>query len=82
MKETPRITFTLSLNKNPRISGEKGWDELGEGGYTAGSAGIFKLLRSTGIDSKESIPPAYVVWRANTTALFYSYSVPSPHRLF
>ncbi len=26
-------------------------------------AGIFKPLRSPGIDSKESIPPAYVVWR-------------------
>ncbi len=26
-------------------------------------ARIFKLLRSPGIDSKESIPPAYVAWR-------------------
>jgi hypothetical protein len=26
--------------------------------------GIFKLLRSPGIDFNESIPPAYVVWRA------------------
>ncbi len=25
--------------------------------------GIFKLLKSPGIDSKESIPPAYVAWR-------------------
>jgi hypothetical protein len=25
-------------------------------------AGIFKPLRNPGIDSKESIPPAYVVW--------------------
>jgi hypothetical protein len=25
--------------------------------------GIFKLLRIPGIDSKESIPPAYVDWR-------------------
>jgi hypothetical protein len=32
--------------------------------------GIFKLLRSPGIDSKELIPPAYVAWRAGTTALF------------
>ncbi len=30
-------------------------------------AGIFKLLRSPGIDSKESIPPAYVVWQAGTS---------------
>jgi hypothetical protein len=26
--------------------------------------GIFKLLRRPGIDSKESIPPAYEAWRA------------------
>jgi hypothetical protein len=31
--------------------------------------GIFKPLRSTGIDSRESIPPAYVAWRAGTTTL-------------
>ncbi len=43
-------------------------------------ARIFQLLRSSGIDSKESIPPAYVAWRAGVTTL--SYSVPSPHRLF
>ncbi len=33
--------------------------------------GIFKLLRSPGkIDSKESILPACVAWRAGTTNLF------------
>ncbi len=30
---------------------------------------IFKLLRSPGIGSKVSIPPAYVVWRDHTTTL-------------
>jgi hypothetical protein len=30
----------------------------------------FELLRSPGMDSKESIPPAYVDWRACTTILF------------
>ncbi len=30
---------------------------------------IFKLFRSAVIDSKESIPPAYVAWRAATTTL-------------
>jgi hypothetical protein len=30
-------------------------------------AGIFKLLWSPGIDSRVSIPPAYVAWRAGTT---------------
>jgi hypothetical protein len=38
--------------------------------------GIFKLLRSPGIDSKESIPPAYVAWRASTTTLFLLGSKP------
>ncbi len=37
---------------------------------------IFKLLRSLGIDSKESIPPAYVAWRAGTTTLFLLGSWP------
>jgi hypothetical protein len=34
--------------------------------------GIFKLLRSSVIYSKELIPPAYVAWRADTTTLFLS----------
>jgi hypothetical protein len=33
-------------------------------------ARIFKLLTNPGIDSKESIPPAYVAWRAGTISLF------------
>jgi hypothetical protein len=33
-------------------------------------ARIFKLLRSPCIDSKESIPPAYVAGRAGTTTPF------------
>ncbi len=37
---------------------------------------IFKLYRSPRIDSKESIPPAHVAWRAGTT------TVPSPHSWF
>jgi hypothetical protein len=41
---------------------------------------IFELLRSPGIDSKESIPTAYVSWQAGTITL--SFPVPSPYRLF
>ncbi len=37
-------------------------------------------LKSPGIGSEESIPPAYVAWRPLRQP--YSYSVPSPHRLF
>jgi hypothetical protein len=33
-------------------------------------ARIFKHLWSPGIDSKASIPPAYVAWRAGTIVLF------------
>ncbi len=29
-----------------------------------------EFVNFQGIDSKESIPPAYVVWRAGTTTLF------------
>jgi hypothetical protein len=40
------------------------------------SAGNFKLLRSPGIDSMESILLAYVAWWAGTQP--YYYSAPSP----
>jgi hypothetical protein len=41
------------------------------------AARIFKLLRSPGTDSKESIPPAYVAWQADTTTLFLLYTIPT-----
>jgi hypothetical protein len=34
---------------------------------------ICKRLRSPGIDSKASIPPAYVAWRAGTTTRFIGW---------
>jgi len=48
--------------------------------YQAGEIsrdGIIKLLKSPGIDSKESIPPANVAWRAGTTILILLGSKPS-----
>ncbi len=39
-------------------------------------ARIFKLLRSPRIDSKDSIPTAYVAWGAGTTTLFLLGSLP------
>jgi len=36
-------------------------------------ARIFKRLRSPGVDSKESIPPAYVAWRAGTSNIGLLY---------
>ncbi len=48
---------------------------------TFSRAGIFERVWGPGINSKEWIPPAYVAWRAGTIT-GYSYSVPSPHRLF
>ncbi len=38
--------------------------------YRPARARIIKLVRSPGIDSKESFPPAYVAWRAGTIILF------------
>ncbi len=45
-------------------------------------ARTFKCSWFPGIDSKEWIPPAYVAWQTGTKTLFYSSSVPNPHRLF
>ncbi len=42
----------------------------------AASDGIFKLVRSPGSDSMESIPPAHIAWRAGTTTLFLLVSQP------
>ncbi len=50
-----RIMVTSSLNKYPRIS----W------------ARICKHLRSPGINSEKSIPPAYVAWRAGATNMVF-----------
>jgi hypothetical protein len=44
--------------------------------YRLARGGIFKLLRSPEIDSKESIPPNYVARRAGTTTLFLLGSKP------
>ncbi len=50
----PKARADMSL----KLSKEKFW------------ALISKHVRSPGIDSKESIPPAYVAWRAGATTLF------------
>ncbi len=39
-------------------------------GQSDARARIFKLLRGPGIDSKESIPPAYAARQAGMTTLF------------
>jgi hypothetical protein len=39
--------------------------------------GVFKLISSPGIDSKESILPAYVAWRAGTTTLIDCSKIPA-----
>jgi hypothetical protein len=46
-------------------------------------ARICKRLRSPGIGSKESIPPAYVAWRAGTTtrAGIFKQSVEARNRV-
>ncbi len=49
--------------------GGEGRDESKRGVKRKFLARIFKLLRSPGIDSKESIPSAYVAWRAESETL-------------
>ncbi len=44
-------------------------------GFVSGD-GIFKLLRSPGIDSRESISPSYIAWRSGTATLFLLGSWP------
>ncbi len=56
-------TTTSSINSSlPPVAYTKVVNNISRGG-------IFKLLWSPEIDSKESIPPAYVAWRAGTKAL-------------
>jgi hypothetical protein len=42
----------------------------GTGPAASTRARIFKLLCGPRIDTKEPIPPAYVVWRADRATLF------------
>jgi hypothetical protein len=56
-----QLPLTLNLQQKPMTAG------AAVGGTRAR---ICKRLWSPGIDSKESIPPAYVAWRASTTTLF------------
>ncbi len=49
--------------------------------FLASRDGIFIHVRSPGINSKESVSPAHVAWRAGTTRQPFYYSVPSPHQL-
>ncbi len=85
----PRITIYRMVGGGG-VGGEGGrgrgrwrWRRAGTGILSAHSTShctpyrIFKLLRSPWIDSKESIPPAYVAWRAGTTTLFLP-GVPGP----
>ncbi len=43
---------------------------------TLSRAQTCKLLKGPGIDSKESIPPAYAAWQAGTKTLFLLGSLP------
>jgi hypothetical protein len=40
-------------------------------GQIVSRAGIFKLLRSPGIDSKEPILPAFVAWRSGGLTILF-----------
>jgi hypothetical protein len=47
-----------------------------QNGVRSNQSPNFKLLRSPKIDSKESIQPAYIPWRAGMSTLFLVGSLP------
>jgi hypothetical protein len=55
----------LTATSNPRLSLRQV-----DAGERLTRARTFKCLWGPGIDSKESIPPAYLAWRAGTITLF------------
>jgi hypothetical protein len=59
---------------------EKAWPSINNLilslGWPDREARIFKIFRSPRINFKESIPPAYVAWRAGTTTQFLLGSQP------
>jgi hypothetical protein len=75
--------LTVWPGKNPTVTGSssvleffikqsmEARNRVGTGlSYRPARAGSFKCLRSSGIDSEESTPQAYVAWRAGTITLF------------
>ncbi len=64
-KNSDVCTF-IPEEKSRRLSGNTPFNIL----TGTARARIFKLLMSPRIDSKESIPTAYIAWRAGTTTLF------------
>jgi hypothetical protein len=64
-----RVLQVAIVRKDQEVRNSSQWD-------TPTRARIFKLVRRPEVDSKESIPPAYVAWRASTTTLFLLGSYP------
>ncbi len=73
------LIFHILLNylytqKDQNITDSKAWKFplplFRTASYCCRTAGILKLLRSPGMDSKESILPAYAAWRAGKATLF------------
>jgi hypothetical protein len=75
--------LTVWPGKNPTVTGSssvleflikqslEARNRVGTGlSYQPARAGIFKCLRCSGIDSEESIPQAFVPWRAGMITLF------------
>ncbi len=60
----PELGKKTRCNQEPRWSGDRG------GMGRRNQCRYFYILGTPGIDTKESIPPAYVAWRAETKALF------------
>ncbi len=58
------LSFTVSLSSEANDS-----MSYGSAGLPGLKQCFLKILRTPLIDSKESIPPAFVAWRAGTTTL-------------
>jgi hypothetical protein len=68
------VLFFLSFYTDyAKVNGshpEKETELGGGGGVGTMQWRNFKLLKTPGFEFKDSIPPAYVAWRASTTTLF------------
>ncbi len=71
------VSFILKTYRETVLASAVGhwqrWGLVGESKREKPRAQICKRFRSPGIDSKESIPPAYVAWRAGTWNRFVVY---------
>ncbi len=75
---SPVSGAVVSAAVSPPLTLDSFIGKLGDPGrYQVSRARICKRLWSLGIDSEESTPPGYVVWRAGTTGTTNRVAVPA-----